>query len=64
MQISEINHCSPHFDSSKSFLSQIQISISNFAFSIVKSGNIIQRSVSQENAVEKAKIHGFLFTRL
>ena len=44
----------PNFVSALSIFSEIQISLPNFAFLIVKSPSVTQRSVSQENAFKNS----------
>ena len=55
MHIIVINHCTPHFVSTKSIFGYIQIFLTNFAYFTIKSPSITQRSVSQENAFKKSK---------
>ena len=45
----------PHFVFTQSIFSQVQISLSKFAFFTTKSTNVTQKSVSQENAFKKSE---------
>ena len=54
----------PHFVSTKSIFSEIQISLPKSAFFTIAPSSVTQRSVSQENDLKKSKTPLFLNYRL